>query len=157
MPLALPEAAAAVVLPMPKRAARSRSHLAEPAHPEVQPSDPWLAVPGGRVLVEAWRGDLPLDDPQVSPLAGDLRGLRPVTVLTGTRDVLNPNAHVLVGKLRDAGVAVDLHEAAGSFHVYALLPTRNGYAGRVAMISALRAALTSTGWAFSARHPPAKE
>ncbi|WP_395639447.1 alpha/beta hydrolase fold domain-containing protein [Pseudolysinimonas sp.] len=114
-----------------------------PRIPEVQPSDPWLAVPGGRVLAEEWRGDLDLRDPQVSPLAGDLHGLGPVTVLTGTRDVLNPDAHLLVEKLRAAQVPVDLHEAVGSVHVYALLPTPNGHAGRATILATLAAALGS--------------
>ena len=112
-----------------------------PRIPEVQPSDPWLAVPGGKVLAEAWRGDLDLRDPQVSPLFGEMRGLGPVTVLTGTRDVLNPDAHLLVAKLREAEVAVDFHEAVGSVHVYPLLPTRRGVRGRATILATLGAAV----------------
>lgn len=97
-----------------------------PRIPVVQPSDPWLATPGGVVLAQAWSGDLPLTDPAVSPLFGDLTGLGPLTVFTGTRDVLNPDVHLLVEKARAAGVEVDLHEADGQLHVYPMLPTAPG-------------------------------
>lgn len=97
-----------------------------PRIPVVQPTDPWLATPGGRVLAEAWRGDLPLTDPAVSPLFGELDGLGPLTVFTGTRDVLNPDARLLVEKARAAGVEAELHEAPGQLHAYPMLPTAPG-------------------------------
>jgi hypothetical protein len=40
-------------------------------------------------------------------------------------------------------VSVDLHEAVGSVHVYALLPTPNGHAGRATILATLAAALGS--------------
>lgn len=97
-----------------------------PRIPEVQPTDPWLGTPGGVVLAEAWRGGLPLTDPAVSPLFGDFSGLGPLTVFSGTRDVLNPDAHLLVRKARAAGVEVAFLEEPGQLHVYPLLPTRAG-------------------------------
>lgn len=109
-----------------------------PRIPEVQPSDPWLGVPGGRLLADRWRGDLPVTDPSVSPLLGDLTGLGPLTVLTGTRDVLNPDAHLLVERARTAGVRVELHEEVGELHVYPLLPTAAGARGAAAVVSSLR-------------------
>ena len=109
-----------------------------PRIPQVQPTDPWLGVPGGRLLADRWRGDLPVTDPAVSPLSGDPAGLGPITVLTGTRDVLNPDAHLLVERARAAGVRVDLHEEAGELHVYPLLPTRAGARGAAAVVASLR-------------------
>ncbi|WP_264079185.1 alpha/beta hydrolase, partial [Mycobacterium szulgai] len=73
-------------------------------------------------MAEQWRGDLPVDDPRCSPLAGDLAGLGPLTVFSGTRDILNPDARALVQKAGAAGVAVDYHERSGLLHVYPLLP-----------------------------------
>lgn len=112
-----------------------------PRIPEVQPSDPWLGTPGGRVLAERWRGDLDLLDPAVSPLFGDLTGLGPLTVFTGTRDVLNPDTHLLAGKARAAGVSCDLREADGQLHVYPLLPTRAGVRAQSDLVGIVRAAL----------------
>lgn len=95
----------------------------------VQPSDPWLGVPGGRVLSEAWRGSDDVTDPVVSPLYGDMAGLGPMTILVGTRDVLNPDAHQLRRKAEAAGVSVTWHEAQDQIHVFALLPTKAGEQG----------------------------
>lgn len=104
----------------------------------VQPSDPWLGRPGGRVLAEAWRGDDAIEDPVVSPLFGDMTGIGPLTILSGTRDVLNPDAHLLRDKARQAGVPVEWHEAEEQLHVYALLPTRAGERGADIMVESLR-------------------
>lgn len=112
-----------------------------PRIPVVQPTDPWLATPGGRVLAAAWRGDLPLTDPAVSPLFGDLTGLGPLTVFTGTRDVLNPDALLLVDKARAAGVEVELHEAPGQLHVYPVLPTPPGRAAAEVLVARVARAL----------------
>ncbi|RFA16320.1 esterase [Subtercola boreus] len=109
-----------------------------PRIPVVQPTDPWLATPGGKVLAELWRGDRDLLDPVVSPLFGDLSGLGPITLYSGTRDVLNPDAHLLVEKAAAAGVALDFHEGAGQVHVYPLLPTPAGRAARAAIVRALQ-------------------
>ena len=123
-----------------------------PRIPEVQPSDPWLAVPGGKVLAEAWRGDLPLTDPAVSPLFGDFTGLGPIDVFTGVRDVLNPDAHVLVERASAAGVDITLHERAGQVHVYPLLPTAVGRDARRWIVAALRSALRRRGRAAPSAH-----
>jgi acetyl esterase/lipase len=94
-------------------------------------------VPGGRVLADLWRGDLDLLDPLVSPLAGDLAGLGPITLFSGTRDVLNPDAHLLVEKARAAGIELDFHEGVGDVHVYPLLPIRSGRDARAVIVEAL--------------------
>ncbi len=112
-----------------------------PRIPIVQPTDPWLGTPGGKVLAECWRGDLDLLDPVVSPLFGDLAGLGPITVFTGTRDVLNPDAHVLAEKARAAGVSFELREEAGQVHVYPLVPTRAGREAQEQIVDAVRVAV----------------
>ncbi|WP_268825924.1 alpha/beta hydrolase fold domain-containing protein [Brevibacterium sp. UCMA 11752] len=104
----------------------------------VQPFAPWLGRPGGRILGEEWSGDDEIVDPVVSPLFGDMVGLGPLTILAGTRDVLNPDAHVLRDKARDAGVPVEWHEGEGQLHVYALLPTKAGEQGARAIVESLR-------------------
>jgi acetyl esterase/lipase len=97
-----------------------------PRIPAVQPMDPWLGTPGGKVLAQYWRGELDLLDPVVSPLFGDFAGLGALTVFTGTRDILNPDAHLLAEKARAARVTCDLREGPGQVHVYPLVPTRAG-------------------------------
>jgi acetyl esterase/lipase len=109
-----------------------------PLIPAVQPRDPWLATPGGVVLAEFWKGELDILDPVVSPLMGDLAGLGPVTLFSGTRDVLNPDAHLLVDKAAAAGVDLEFHEGHGQVHVYPLLPTAIGRDARATIVQTLR-------------------
>jgi len=112
-----------------------------PRIPLVQPTDPWLAVPGGKVLAELWRGGTDILDPLVSPLAGDLTGLGPITLYSGTRDVLNPDAHLLADKAAAAGVDLEFHEGEGQVHVFPLLPTREGRDARAEIVRSLREVL----------------
>jgi acetyl esterase/lipase len=109
-----------------------------PEIPTVQPSDPWLATPGGKVFAEFWRGDRELLDPVVSPLFGDLAGLGPITLFSGTRDVLNPDARLLVEKARAAGVQLEYLEGGGQVHVFPLLPTTVGRDMRALIVSRIR-------------------
>lgn len=107
----------------------------------MQPSDPWLGVPGDRVFTDLWRGTLETSDPAVSPLFGSFAGLGPLTVLTGTRDILNPDAHLLAERAASAGVSVELIERQGELHVYPLLPTREGRGARAQIVDILRGAV----------------
>ncbi len=115
--------------------------LTNPGIDEVQPTDPWLGRPGTRVFVEHWRGGLPLDDPRVSPLAADLAGLGPLTVVVGTRDIVLPDARLLAATAASAGVDVDHREGHGLLHVYPLTPTPEGRAARGVIVEQLRSAL----------------
>ncbi|MRH89101.1 alpha/beta hydrolase fold domain-containing protein [Nocardia sp. SYP-A9097] len=132
-------------LPLPRTVLISPALDLSLSNPEIDvvlPTDPWLGKEGTRVFIELWRGELPLTDPRVSPLLGDMRGLGPLTVFSGTRDIVLPDTRLLVDKARGAGVAVDYHEGAGLVHVYPLTPTREGRHGRAQILEALRKALT---------------
>lgn len=111
--------------------------FSNPGISEVEKADPWLRAVGLRVFADAWRGELPLGDPRVSPLAGDLHGLGPLCVLSGTHDILNPDARLLVQRAREAGVRVDYHELEGGLHTYSFTPTTSGRQGNHAIIEAL--------------------
>ena len=50
-----------------------------------------------------------LTDPYISPLFGDMTGLPPTLVQTGTRDILLSNSVLIHRKLRKAGVEAELH------------------------------------------------
>jgi acetyl esterase/lipase len=113
--------------------------LTNPDIERVQPTDPWLGRDGNRVIIEHWRGKLPISDPRVSPLAAELQGLGPLTVFSGTRDILNPDARILNHKATAAGVDIDYHEQPGLVHVFALTPTPEGRAARTDIIDCLRA------------------
>jgi acetyl esterase/lipase len=107
--------------------------FSDPAIADAAPRDPVLGVPGLRVVAPLWCGELSLDDPLVSPLCGDLSGLPPITLFSGTRDVLNADARQLVSKAAEAQVPLDYHEAPGLCHVYPLLPIREAREAQAVM------------------------
>lgn len=112
--------------------------LSNPVIDALEPNDPWLVRPGLRAAVELWRGELPLDNPIVSPLFGEMAGLGPLAVFAGTRDITHPDCELLVSKARAAGVATEFHEAPGMVHVYPLLPIPEGRQARRIMARLLR-------------------
>ena len=65
-----------------------------------------------------YAGELPLDDPQVSPVFAELAGLPPLLLLVGGGEVLLPDAELFAARARAAGVAVELHVEPGEVHVY---------------------------------------
>lgn len=117
--------------------------LSNPMIDCVQPSDPWLRRDGLRVVIEYWRGELELDDPLVSPLAAELDGLGPLSVFSGTRDILNPDARVLVVRSYADAVKINYHERWGQVHTYPLMPTPEGHDARVTIVDSLRQALSA--------------
>ncbi|AKK27956.1 alpha/beta hydrolase fold domain-containing protein [Mycobacterium sp. EPa45] len=104
--------------------------MANPEISAVEPKDPWLSRAGIGEYARYWRGELSIDDPLVSPLSASLEGLTALTVFTGTRDILNPDAHLLAGRASAAGVDVDFVQGEGMVHVYPLLPIPEGRAAR---------------------------
>lgn len=85
-----------------------------------------------------WQGELSDDDPRVSPLHADLAGLGPMTVFSGTRDILNPDARDLVAKAARSGVTVDYHEGHRLTHDYPLFPTTAGRKAQETIVENLR-------------------
>ena len=66
----------------------------------------------------------------MSPLFGSLEGLGSVTMFSGTRDILNADAHRFLERAEAAGLSVDFHEGPGMLHVYPILPMAEGDAAR---------------------------
>jgi acetyl esterase/lipase len=92
--------------------------------------DPIQDIPG---IVEAGRlyaGDLDVGHPFVSPLNGAFRFLAPMTIFSGTRDLLYPDSIDLTERARAVGVPVELHLLRDQPHNYALMPTPEGRGAR---------------------------
>lgn len=117
--------------------------LSNPTLDLVDPVDPWLSRAGLRPALAAWAGRHALDSPEVSPLYGDLTGLPPTDLYVGTRDICWPDALVLK-ELAPPEWDLTIHEAAGSPHVYPLLPTPEGRAARAHLLARAAASLTPT-------------
>lgn len=96
----------------------------------IAPHDPMLAVAGSHFAGGVYRGPLAETNPLVSPLFGELAGLGPITMFSGTRDILNADATRFLPLARAAGVSIDYHEVAGMVHVFPILPIPEGTAAR---------------------------
>ncbi len=66
--------------------------LDQPEQRALARRDPMLDIPLLAASGDAYRGDLPVTDPRVSPLHGDLHDLPPITAFTSGRDLLSPTA-----------------------------------------------------------------
>ncbi|MGP5227699.1 alpha/beta hydrolase fold domain-containing protein [Arthrobacter rhombi] len=108
----------------------------------VQPSDPWLGTRGTQVFIDLWKDTLDVDNPVVSPLNGKLDGLGPITLFTGTRDILNPDGRLFAEQASAAGVEIEYLEKQGQIHVYPLLPTVIGRTARQHIVARVREATT---------------
>ena len=96
----------------------------------LQDKDTWLQVDACRACGHAWAGGLEEKDPMVSPLYGDMRGLPPTDLYSGTYDVLYTDIIKVERKLREDGVDAVLHTAEKFGHVYPLYPVREGKKAR---------------------------
>lgn len=110
----------------------------DPRLAEIAPRDPWLAVPGTHAAGGLYRAELGEGDWRVSPLYGSLEGLGPITMFSGTRDILNADAHRFLPLAADAGLTVDFHEGEGMIHNYPILPIPEGDAARAVIVAAVR-------------------
>ena len=77
-----------------------------------------LLPPGKR-----WAGDLDIHDPKVSPIYGDLTGIRNVTVFVGTDEIIYPDVTKMFGML-DEDESNELIVGEGMNHVYPLFPIK---------------------------------
>ncbi|PXY26260.1 alpha/beta hydrolase fold domain-containing protein [Prauserella flavalba] len=101
--------------------------MTDPALPELDRIDPYLAVAGLREAGRLYAGDLDKRDPLVSPLFGPLSNLGRVSVFVGTRDVLLVDARRLRDRARDVGVGLEYHEYPGMFHAWLLADIPEGH------------------------------
>jgi acetyl esterase/lipase len=59
-----------------------------------------------------------LSQPGLSPLFGTLSDLPPIVITTGSRDILEEQAHALAAAITTAGGAAELHDWPGLWHVF---------------------------------------
>jgi epsilon-lactone hydrolase len=94
----------------------------DPAQTILDRSDPLLAMPGLRLAGIWYAGKLSPTDARVSPLYGDLNGLPPIRVLTGTHDLLNSDAHRLQALMASQPGALKMSEYRNMLHVWPSMP-----------------------------------
>uniref|UniRef100_UPI002615111D alpha/beta hydrolase fold domain-containing protein n=1 Tax=Novosphingobium sp. TaxID=1874826 RepID=UPI002615111D len=79
-----------------------------PAQAAMDHADPILARPVLVWSAQHWAGNTPLEDPRISPVLGDIRGLPPTLVFSGTADLLHPDALALIAKAEAHGCPMRL-------------------------------------------------
>lgn len=71
------------------------------------------------ISLAAYIGDVDRDNPEISPVLGDYRGLTaPTLLVTGSTDLLHGVVHRLADVLREQGVPVEVDDAPGMWHAY---------------------------------------
>ncbi|WP_405218615.1 alpha/beta hydrolase fold domain-containing protein [Agrococcus sp. Ld7] len=107
--------------------------MSNPGVDAVEPTDPWLTRAGLHPIAEAWAGGVDVHDARLSPINGELRGLPPIDLWVGTRDITMPDCRLLRDRLPAASLA-GYHELDGAVHVTPLLPVPEGRASRRAIV-----------------------
>ena len=107
--------------------------------PDYLEHDPMLGIDGARRMGEVWAGGLSMTDPRVSPLYGDLSGLCPVTLTTGTWEVFYPDELLLAEKLEEAGVECELIVGDRMIHCYPICPIPEAREAQAAIWDAVTA------------------
>jgi acetyl esterase/lipase len=96
--------------------------MSSPDIKEIEEKDVMLGSNGLRVCGEYWAGGREMNDPMVSPLYGELKGLGRMTIFIGTHDILNPDSRNLLKKAETQQVTIDFNEKEFMGHVYPLWP-----------------------------------
>jgi len=85
--------------------------------------DPFLGFGSGvGDMGHPYVGDAALDNPLISPLFGDLKGLPPILIVVGTKEMLLSDSIRFQRKAKKSGVEVTLDIWDGMWHVFPALP-----------------------------------
>jgi len=82
--------------------------------------DPMLRASWIGACAKLYAGGVALDDPRISPLFGDLKGLPPMMIHVGSEEILFSDAERLAQRAGAAGVKVRLHVFDGLWHDFQL-------------------------------------
>ena len=94
--------------------------MENPQIQEVQKVDPVLNQYILKAAGIAYAGENGMDDYLVNPILGPLDKLKNVVIFTGTKDILNPDVHVLEEKAKQQGITLDIRETKDAVHVWML-------------------------------------
>lgn len=111
--------------------------VSRPEQIAIAARDPIQDIPGIVEAAHLYAGELDIGHPFVSPLNGAFRALAPMTIFSGTRDLLYPDSVDLAERARAVGVPVELHLLRDQPHNYALMPTPEGRRARAMILRAV--------------------
>lgn len=81
-----------------------------------------IGLEGSQLAAKLYAGNVDVKDPSISPIYGDLGCLPPMTIVTGTRDLLHPDILRFSEKAKIAGASIDLHVWPEQNHYFMYLP-----------------------------------
>lgn len=87
------------------------------SHGDPSINDPMVNLPGLQMMGQLYAGSR-VREPLASPLHADFRGLPPLYILVGTREMLLDDSTRVADKARAAGVPVLLERGEGLIHVW---------------------------------------
>ena len=96
----------------------------------IQEHDTFLNAEVLRKVGTDWAGEIDPHDPMISPLNGDMVGLPPTDLFTGTWEIFYTDVVNTFDKMKAAGVDAQLHVAEKMGHVYPLWPCPEGKKAR---------------------------
>lgn len=113
-------------------------------HPQalqLQAADPMLTLDGLRRAGRAYAGPLGGAHPVISPARGDPRGLPPMAIHVGGRELIGPDVIDYAVRVRALGGSVELNRVPAMMHVWPLLGFPEALAARALIARQLRTAL----------------
>jgi epsilon-lactone hydrolase len=93
-----------------------------PAQAALEDVDPLLSRPALVWAARQWAHGTPLDDPRISPVLGNLAGLPPTLIFSGTADLLHVDSLQFVERARAQGVDVTYIEGRNMTHGWSVFP-----------------------------------
>jgi len=87
--------------------------------------DAILTIRGLTYAAKKYAGDTNLKLPYLSPIYGDFSQLCPITIFTGTNDLLHPDSYKLRGSLLNRNLPFNYFEYPNMFHdwvIFTFLP-----------------------------------
>lgn len=110
--------------------------LDDPAVAAIDARDPWLSARGLREAGRLYAKNLDAKDPRVSPLHGPLDHIERIAVLSGTRDVLLPDARRLHARAPSKVTLLEYEDMVHDFMLIRALPeARRAFADVVSFVS----------------------
>ena len=96
--------------------------FSNPEARKYEKEDPMLGLEGSKYLVNLWAGDAPVDHYKLSPMYGDLEDLGHITITTGTKETLYPDAVKFSTMLNEKGINHEFIPGYSLFHIYPIFP-----------------------------------
>lgn len=82
--------------------------------------DNMLAIPGLKEAGEMYCGDNDIQNPYISPINGNIKGLSPMYLMIGTHDLFLPDCRIFHKRAQEGGLSLQYEEWEEMFHVWML-------------------------------------